>query len=28
MEELDPDTGKMVKRRDEKSASDDITALD
>lgn len=28
MEELDPETGKMVKRRDEKSGSDHITAPD
>ena len=28
MEELDPETGKMVKRRDEKSGSDDSTAPD
>lgn len=28
IEELDPETGKMVKRRDKKSSSDDSTALD
>jgi hypothetical protein len=28
MEELDPETGKMVKRRDEKNGSDDSTAPD